>query len=288
MLSLAAGSLAVVSPPTLPWTHRADLANRLTVPTSYVTKMVVEQVKRKVYPYSIVPGGAEDLFAAKRAMTDPAIKAHYANVDLAQLKEVKLTANLSGYVSYRWGDKIYWTAKKITLRAGEKVFTDGTHVVRARCLNCYSMLPMQPTRPHEPTELALDAPVEMPVTVYKFPLVPLLAPGLVPPAELTPSVPVLAAGAPIAGKIPGGGIWFPLIPIIPPIHHHPSNGPTPTSPGTPATPPGGTPTGPGPPITPPIVPPVAVVPEPRYGWAFLAAFFALALTIRTLRARKSN
>jgi hypothetical protein len=285
VLSLAAGSLAVVSPPTLPWSHQADLANRLTAPQSYVTTMVVEQVKRKVYPYSIVPGGAENLFAAKRAMTDPAIKAHYASVgvDLSQLKEVKLTANLSGYVSYRWGDKIYWTAKKITLRAGEKVFTDGTHVVRARCLNCYSMLPMQPTRPHEPTELALDAPVEMPVTVYTFPLVPLVAPALpVPPGELTPSVPVLPAGGPITGKVPGGGIWFPLIPIIPPIHHHPGNGPT--SPGTPSTPPGG---GGGTP-TPPVVPPVAVVPEPRYGWAFLAALFALGLTIRTLRERKPN
>ncbi len=211
VLSLAAGSLAVVSPPTLPWSHRADLANRLTAPQAYVTTMVVEQLKRKVYPYSIVPGGAENLFAAKRAMTDPAIKAHYASVgvDLAQLKEVKLTANLSGYVSYRWGDKIYWTAKKITLRAGEKVFTDGTHVVRARCLNCYSMLPMQPTRPHEPTELALDAPIEMPVTVYSFPLLPLLAPALpVPPGELTPSVPVLPAGGPSLARSQAAAYGF--------------------------------------------------------------------------------
>ena len=114
--------------------------------------MVVEQVKRKVYPYSIVPGGAEDLFAAKRAMSDPAIKAHYASVDLSQLKQVKLTANLSGYVSYRWGDKIYWTAKKITLRAGETGIHRRNAYRARRCLNCYSVLPMQPIRPHEPTE----------------------------------------------------------------------------------------------------------------------------------------
>ena len=81
--------------------------------------MVLEQVKRKVYPYSIVPGGAENVRQAKVAMADPAIRAHYAGVDLAQLKEVKLTTNLSGYVSYRWGDKIYWTRKPLTLRAGE-------------------------------------------------------------------------------------------------------------------------------------------------------------------------
>jgi hypothetical protein len=188
--------------------------------------MVVEQVKRKVYPYSIVPGGAENVHQAKVAMTDPAIKAHYAGVDLAQLKEVKLTANLSGYVSYRWGDKIYWTKKTVTLRAGETIFTDGSNIVRGRCLNCYSARPMLPVRPAEPTEAVLDTPVEMPVTVYSFPKLPVLAPELpLPPGELTPVVPaILPTAVTTIGKT-GGGIFFPIIPIIPPIHHHTSHGP---------------------------------------------------------------
>jgi hypothetical protein len=243
--------------------------------------MVVNQLKRKVYPYSIVPGGAEDLRQAKQSMTAPGIKEHYANVDLAQLKQVKLTENLSGYVSYRWGDKIYWTAKKITLHAGETVFTDGKNIVRGRCLNRHSALPMQPIRPHEPTEAILDVPIEMPVTVYTFPQLPLLAPVLpVPPGELTPTVPLLTAGPSTVGKTAGGGFWFPLIPIIPPIHHH-----HPSSPGSPSSPtsPGG-PSGPGTPV-PPIIPPVAVVPEPRYVWVLGLGFLAMVLTVRLRRRR---
>src|SRR5665213_876647 len=226
LLSLAAGLLtpALVSPPRLPWRHASKLESLAATPVSYVTTMVVEQVKRKVYPYSIVSGGAEDLAEAKRSMSDPAIQRNYANVDLTQLKQVKLTENLSGYVSYRWGEKIYWTARKITLHAGETVFTDGKNIVRGRCLNCYSALPMQPVRPHEPTEAAFDSPLEMPATVYSFPQLPLYAPVLpAPPGELTPTVPILPAVVPSTVGKTGGGVWFPLIPIfpiIPPIHHH--------------------------------------------------------------------
>jgi hypothetical protein len=128
---------------------------------------------------------------------------------------------------------------------------------------------MQPIRPHEPAEATFDTPVEMPVTVYTFPLLPLFAPALpVPPGELTPTVPVLpAAAGPTIGKSGGGGIWFPLIPIIPPIHHR-----HPTSPGGPIVP-----------VPPPIIPPVAVVPEPRYMWILALAFLALILIHRLRR-----
>jgi hypothetical protein len=103
----------------------------------YRRSVVLVQETRKVYPYSIVPGGAPNLDEAKLAMNKPDVRANYANVDFAKLHAVKLDKNLSGYVSYRYGDKIYWTKKKLTLRAGEMVFTDGEHIVRGRCLNCY-------------------------------------------------------------------------------------------------------------------------------------------------------
>jgi hypothetical protein len=276
LLSVAAGLVipAVVSPP-VPSSHRqSNLMSRLArTPIAYRTAMVMEVVKRKVYPYSIVPGGAESVSQAKRFMTDPAIQVHYANMDLGQLKQERLKTNLTGYVSYRWGEKIYWTAKKITLRAGETVFTDGAHIVRGRCLNCYSAFPMLPIRPHEPTEVAMDTPVEMPLTVYSFPRLPVLAPELpIPAGELTPIVPVLpvAATSPPGKK---GGLWFPLIPIIPPIHHHPGSAPpsSPTSPTTPTTP-----------LVPPVV---AVVPEPNLGWVLAAGCFSMFLTFRRMRAR---
>jgi hypothetical protein len=274
LLTISAALLtpSAVSPPRLPW-HQPKVESHFT-PVTYVTTMVVKEAKRKVYPYSIVPGGAQSLLEAKHAMTDPAVKANYATVNFAQLKQVKLTENISGYVSYRWGEKIYWTKKRLTLRAGETVFTDGTNIVRGRCLNCYSALPMLPTRPSEPTEVVFNAPTEMPVTVYSFPKLPVLAPELpIPPGELTPAVPTILPTVVATVVKTGGGFWFPIIPFIPPIHHRPSS---PTSPGSP-----GTPGGPG---TPPI-PPVAVVPEPNLVWLLFAGFLALALG-HGLRRRK--
>ena len=266
---LAVSATAVSLPLSLALVHGSKLDSQATVksPVKYATVMVVQQVKRKVYPYSIVPGGADNVLQAKQAMSEPAIRANYADFDLAHLREVTLTTNLTGYVSYRWGDKIYWTAKMLTLHAGEKVFTDGVHIARGRCLNCYSTRKMSPTRSHEPTEKALDIPVEMPVMAYEFPRIAIPTPELPPPpGELTPTVPVFPK-SPLTG-IAKTGRWFPLIPIIPPIHRH--HGPS--TPGTPLVPP---PT--------PVVPPVAVVPEPRYGTALAFGLFALILLHRRRR-----
>lgn len=222
----------------------------------YQRSFVLEEETRKVYPYSIVPGGAATVDEAKFAMSRAEVHAYYADFNLAVLREEKLSAPLSGYVSYRYGEKTYWTAKTITLRAGETVFTDGVHIARGRCLNCYSAFPMFPTRPNEPTEKVLDTPVDVPVFAYKFPMLPVETPTLPPPPEeLTPTAPILPTTTPTK---PGGGIWFPLLPIIPPIHrHHP--------------PPS------GPILPPPIIPPVTVVPEPNYVWILAAGFMALVL-----------
>lgn len=261
---------AVLTHQTLPWSGRLNLESRLASrqrPVIYETTMVLEQTARKVYPYSMVPGGALNLEEAKQAMNAPAIRANYANIDFARLKQVKLTENLSGYVSYRWGEKIYWTSKKLTLRAGETVFTDGVHLVRGRCLNCYSATPMLPIRPNEPTEKVLDTPVEMPVVAYSFPKLPVETPELPPPpGELTPIVPVLPPPTALTPGKTGGGFWFPLIPIIPPIHRHPGQ-PQP-------------PSGPLPPGTPPVV--VVVTPEPNLQW-LLAGLFLILMSIYGLR-----
>jgi hypothetical protein len=229
----------------------------------YRRAVVLQEEVRKVYPYSIVPGGAATVDEAKLAMRRSDVRANYANLDFAKLREVKLATSLSGYVSYRFEDKIYWTAKKLTIRAGETVFTDGVHTVRGRCLNCYSAFPMLPIRPNEPSEKVLDVPVDVPVFAYKFPLLPVETPVLpAPPEELTPTVPILPTTAPFPP--PGGGVWFPIlpiIPIIPPIHHHPGSPTSPAFPGPPGPP--------GPPV---------VTPEPNYVWLLLAGFSALVLT----------
>jgi hypothetical protein len=193
-------------------------------PVTYQTSMVVEQVTRKVYPFSVVPGGAENLDEAKRAMQDRAVQANYSEVDFANLRQLKLKKELSGYVSYRWDDKVYWTSRQVTLPAGETVFTDGVYLVRGRCLNSFSPFLMLPIRADEPTEQALDTPVEIPVIAFSFPKDSGFASELpLPPEALTPNVPIFP---PVPPAMPGGGIWFPLTPIIPPIQRHPPSRPT--------------------------------------------------------------
>ena len=187
----------------------------------YQRSFVLEQETRKVYPYSIVPGGATSVEEAKLAMNRPDVRANYVNVNMAQLREVKLATNLAGYVSYRYGEKIYWTAKKLTLRAGETVFTDGVHIVRGRCLNCYSAVPMLPIRPTEPTEKVLDTPVDVPLFAYKFPMLPVETPTLPPPLEeLTPTVPILPV---VNAGNPGRRF---LVPVDP---DHSTHSPAPSS-----------------------------------------------------------
>jgi hypothetical protein len=209
----------------LPWTDHFSPESRLSSgnpPVIYETAIVIEQATRKVYPYSIVPGGALNLDEARRAMNQPSVKATYANFNFAQLREVKLRKNLSGYISYRWGEKIYWTSAMLTVGIGETVFTDGVNLVRGRCLNFYSPYPMLPIRPDEPTEKVLDTPVEMPVIAYSFAKLPVEIPELPPPLkELTPTVPILPAVPPSTAGNTGAGMWFSLVPVIPPIHRRP-------------------------------------------------------------------
>jgi hypothetical protein len=224
-LSIGSSSIAAVV-----MTRLLTLHNQLPPSESPVTdqtSMVVEQVTRKVYPFSILPGGAENLDEAKRAMQDRAIQPNYSEVDFANLRQLKLKKELSGYVSYRWDDKVYWTSRQVTLRADETVFTDGVYLVRGRCLNSFSPFLMLPIRTDEPTEKVLDTPVEIPVIAFSFSKDSGSAPELpLSPEALTPSVPIFP---PVPPAMPSGGIWFPLTPIIPPIQRHPpSSGTSPS------------------------------------------------------------
>jgi hypothetical protein len=225
---------AVVTHQGLPWQHRVNLHTELhstKSPVTFETSLAVEEVTRTVYPYSIVPGGADNLDEAKRAMRDPIMKAHFAVFDLTKLRQVKLTKNLTGYVSYRFGEQIYWTSEPVTIRAGETVFTDGISLARGRCLNSYSPTPLLPISENEPTEQILDTPVEIPVIAYSFPKLPVQKPELPPlPEELTPTVPIFPPAAPATTAHPGDVIWFPQIPIIPPIHRRPGHQPPPSIP----------------------------------------------------------
>lgn len=113
---------------------------------------------RRVYRYSVVPGGAANQAELAQVIrTDKVVAAHYAGFDVDQARPVTVAAPRAVYVSYRKGDKIYWTSRKVMLQAGETLLTDGQNEMRARCANRISESPRLPVEAHGPRLEALDA-----------------------------------------------------------------------------------------------------------------------------------
>jgi len=191
-------------------------------------------------PYSVIPGGAADAAELRNAIVqDPVVAIHYAVFDISRTHVVRLDSNRALYVSYRLGDRVFWTKKKLILPRGETVLTDGQHLARTRCGNRLSETAEVPTSPKEPERAALETPEA-----------PELA-GLTPPPEL-PLTPI--------GPVPPPPETGPILP--PPVPIFWGVGPPP---GTPA-----------PPVVPPGVPPPATgVPEPGTALLVLAGFLVL-------------
>ena len=116
-----------------------------------------ESAARRVYPYSIIPGGVADVAELTRVISaDRVVAAHYADFDVARARAVTVTKPRAVYVSYRKGDQVFWTAKKLMLAQGETLFTDGENEMRARCANRISDVPRFPVEAHGPSEAELD------------------------------------------------------------------------------------------------------------------------------------
>jgi len=119
--------------------------------------------RRPLYPYSVIPYGVasgQELQAALHR--DSVAAAHYSGFNPKSAHVVRLAKERQVFVSYRLGNHIYWTSKKVTLHAGETLLTDGTHLVRTRCGNRISNFPVLPISPREPPEQVLRSPVVQP------------------------------------------------------------------------------------------------------------------------------
>jgi hypothetical protein len=116
---------------------------------------------RRVYPYSIVPGGLADRRELARAVVvDKVVAEHYAAFETARATVKTVDKPRAVYVSYRKGDKVFWTAKKLQLAEGETLLSDGQNEIRTRCGNRISDVPRQPVEANGPGEEELDASVE--------------------------------------------------------------------------------------------------------------------------------
>ena len=151
---------------------------------------------RPVYPYSIVAGGVEDARELKWvAEHDPIVAAHYAGFDYDRARVVRLELAKTVYLSYRIGNHVYWTRRRVTLRKGEKLITDGKMTGRTRCANRVEEVPQQAASAAEPPAARFDEPmragegtaiqgppVEFQSALLNRPGVPEIEPG--PPSSL--------------------------------------------------------------------------------------------------------
>jgi PEP-CTERM motif-containing protein len=256
---------------------------------------------RTVYPYSVIAGGTQSPQELREAVAvDPVVAQHYADFDITKARRVTLDAPKLVYVSYRIGNKVFWTKHKLALRKGEAMLSDGRNMARTRCGNRISVLPVRPNAPAEPTSSDLDGP-EFPAIVSS----PYLAAFSAPVPALF-SGPIQSPGGPGASGVPvapffplpgGGGIVGNRNSSTPPPGSGNGGGgntPPPGGGGTPppgggGTPPpggGGTPP-PGGGGTPPPggggTPPPVGVPEPG-----TAALILVGLGAAALRARRKR
>ncbi len=192
--------------------------------------------KRRVFPYSVIPGGVESTQELRNAVAhDGVVLRHYADFDLSRARIIRLDRDREMYVSYRLGDHVYWTKKKLKLRKGESVITDGNHEARTRCGNRLSDTPSEPVSPIEPPTEALEAAPDPALFVetrppFNFQLPPSVTPtnppggGIVPPVYPIIFTPGAPGGTPPSAPVgtppgaPGGGTPFrgPLLPDPPP------------------------------------------------------------------------
>ena len=124
---------------------------------------VAQQLSRRVYPYSVVAGGVHSIEELTTAMmNDPIVADHYRDLTPAAMHPEVVEAPREAYMSYRKGDRVYWSKRKLPLHKGETILTDGHEAVRARCGNRLSDVPRSPTAPDEPAAAAFEVDTATP------------------------------------------------------------------------------------------------------------------------------
>ena len=302
-----AAVLGDAPPPVAPFTLASDASGDITRPSA---DGAAAGPSRPIYRHSVIAGGVYsrvELVAATER--DPVVFVQYGSAARGAVRTAALPAPRRVYMSYRVGDRIYWTRKKVRLHAGEMTLTDGDIEIRARCGNQISDTGMFPVAENEPDAMEFDLVADEPDTV-EFDRVVAGEPD--PPASWAFAFPPLwmgdAGGAspgmtpldnphplPFGPAAPGtsGGVTGP------PDVRGTSTGPTTVGPppGNDLPPPGDyapPPWDSGPPprdYLPPAdgdVPPVTTVPEPGTFVLLGSALAGLAAIRRRQRARREG
>ena len=126
--------------------------------------------RQVVYPYSVVPGGVrspEELHQA--SLRDHVVGRHFSGFDFRRARVVELQQPKLVYLSYRMGNKVFWTKKQVHLRRGEKLISDGVISARTRCANQVSATPQNAISAEEPPAEAFEDPYEAGGTARQIP-----------------------------------------------------------------------------------------------------------------------
>jgi len=92
--------------------------------------------QRKVFPFSVVPSGTMSRKGVQlKVDADAVVGDHYRGLQLDKLKPFRLAKPAQGLVSYRIGNKIFWTAQRLYLKPGEILPSDGVNLIRGRSGN---------------------------------------------------------------------------------------------------------------------------------------------------------
>jgi len=160
--SLYALAMRESTAPTVSAQAQAPAAAATPAPSVLRTAAQVETKKtRRVYPYSIVPGGVLNRQELTHAIAvDQVVAEHYSAFEASKATVKTVDKPRAVYVSYRKGDKVFWTAKKLQLAEGETLLSDGQNEIRTRCGNRISDVAQLPVEAKGPSEEELDASVE--------------------------------------------------------------------------------------------------------------------------------
>ena len=191
-----------------PTFQQAALARNLVLTLNPI--LAAPSTERTVYPYSVVPGGVQDAKELKWvAEHDPIVAAHYAGFDYDHAQVVRVALARTVYVSYRIGNHIYWTRRRLTLHKGEKLITDGRMTARSRCANRVEETPQQAASPAEPPAQKFDEPFRAgDGTAQQSPPVPFQSALL-----NRPEMPGFGPAGPLSLYNPFvGGAWIPISP----------------------------------------------------------------------------
>jgi hypothetical protein len=191
------------------WTFADAGQNLITRTQPAVPAAAFGGPQRPVYRYSVVPGGIRTPAELQEASDhDSVVAAHYAGFNFRRSRVIRVKQAKLVYVSYRIGDQVLWSRKRLSLHVGETLLTDGRAVARGRCGNQISTIARPPTSAAEPSVEALDQLIAEPVA----PPVPYES-ALLRPSGFGSATPALEATAPprwSSGLPPG---WIGATPL---------------------------------------------------------------------------